>query len=78
MQELKSFKNQMLIAMPSLRDPNFDKGVIFMCQHNHEGGLGLVINHPINMRLKGVLDQMDIAVDDENIANLPVYAGGQR
>lgn len=76
MQEIKSFKNQMLIAMPSLRDPNFDKGVIFMCQHNYEGGLGLVINHPIGMRLKGLLDQMDITVEDENIANIPVYAGG--
>ncbi len=76
MQEITSFKNQMLIAMPSLRDPNFDKGVIFMCQHNHEGALGLVINHPIEMRLKRLLDQMDITVDDESIANLPVYAGG--
>jgi len=76
MQEIKTFKNQMLIAMPSLRDPNFDKGVIFMCQHNYEGALGLVINHPINMPLKGLLDQLDIAVEDENIANIPIYAGG--
>lgn len=76
MQEITSFKNQMLIAMPSLTDPNFDKGVIFVCQHNYEGALGLVVNHPIEMRLKGLLDQMDITVDDEKIANMPVYAGG--
>ena len=76
MQEITSFKNQMLIAMPSLRDPNFDKGVIFMCQHNHEGALGLVINHPIEMRLKGLLDQLNIEVDDKSIADMPIYAGG--
>jgi len=76
MQEITSFKNQMLIAMPNLKDPNFDKGVIFVCQHNPEGALGLVINHPIEMRLKGLLDQMDIAVEDKAIANMPVYAGG--
>ena len=76
MQEITSFKNQILIAMPSLNDPSFDKGVIFMCQHNYEGALGLVVNHPIEMRLKGLLDQLDIAVDDDNIANMPIYAGG--
>jgi len=76
MQEITSFKNQMLIAVPNLKDPNFDKGVIFICQHNEDGALGLVINHPIELRLKGLMAQMDIVVEDESIANLPVYAGG--
>jgi putative transcriptional regulator len=76
MQEITSFKNKMLIAMPSLRHPIFNKGVIFVCQHNYEGALGLVINHPMDMRLKGLLDQMNIMVDDPKIANMPVYVGG--
>ena len=76
MQEISSFKNQLLIAMPSLQDPNFFHGVTFVCQHNSEGALGLVINHPTPMVLGDILTQMDIAVEDTKIAGLPVFAGG--
>ncbi|NOQ64835.1 MAG: YqgE/AlgH family protein [Methyloprofundus sp.] len=76
MQEINSFRNQLLIAMPDLKDPNFFHGVTFVCQHNSEGALGLVINHPTPMVLGEILEQMDISVEDEKIANLPVFAGG--
>jgi len=76
MQETNSFKNQLLIAMPNLKDPNFFHGVTFMCQHNSEGALGLVINHPTPMVLGDILTQMDIVIEDETIAKLPVFAGG--
>ncbi|NOQ15304.1 MAG: YqgE/AlgH family protein [Methyloprofundus sp.] len=76
MQEISSFKNQLLIAMPNLKDPNFFHGVTFVCQHNSEGALGLVINHPTPMVLGDILAQMDIVVEDEKIAKLPVFAGG--
>ena len=76
MQEISSFKNQLLIAMPSLKDPNFFHSVTFVCQHNSEGALGLVINHPTPMILGDILEQMDIAVEDEKIAGIPIFAGG--
>lgn len=76
MQEISSFKNQLLIAMPSLKDPNFFHGVTFVCQHNREGALGLVINHPSPMVLGDILEQMDIAVEDEKIAGIPIFTGG--
>lgn len=76
MQEINSFKNQLLIAMPNLVDPNFFHGVTFVCQHNSEGALGLVINHPMQMRLGDILEQMDIAVSDEKIAVIPIFSGG--
>jgi len=76
MHETSSFKNQLLIAMPNLKDPNFFHGVTFICQHNSEGALGLVINHPLQMKLGDILEQMDISVEDEKIAKLPVFAGG--
>jgi len=76
MQEISSFKNQLLIAMPNLKDPNFFHGVTFVCQHNSEGALGLVINHPTPMILGDILAQMDIAVEDKKIAGLPIFAGG--
>ncbi len=76
MEEINSFKNQLLIAMPGMKDPNFFHGVTFVCQHNSEGALGLVINHPTQMILGDILEQMDIAVEDKSIINMPVFAGG--
>lgn len=35
---------QLLIAMPQMRDPRFARSVIYMCAHNQEGAMGLVIN----------------------------------
>lgn len=76
MQEIDSFKNQLLIAMPSLKDPSFFHGVTFVCQHNSEGALGLVINHPTEMVLGDILEQMSIPVMDDKIAQIPVFSGG--
>jgi len=76
MEEINSFKNQLLIAMPTMKDPNFFHGVTFVCQHNSEGALGLVINHPTQMVLGDILEQMDITVEDKKIAQMPVFAGG--
>jgi len=76
MQEINSFKNQLLIAMPNLVDPKFFHGVTFVCQHNSEGALGLVINHPMQMTLGDILEQMDIAVADDKVAGIPIFSGG--
>ena len=76
MQEISSFQNQMLIAMPSLQDTHFHHGVTFICQHNTEGALGLVINHPSNMVLGDIFEQMEIEIIDTSIANTPIFMGG--
>jgi hypothetical protein len=39
-----------LIAMPSLADPHFVRGVTLICQHDENGAMGLVINHLSNSR----------------------------
>jgi putative transcriptional regulator len=44
-----SFAGQLLIASPSLRDP-FDHAVILIAQHDRNGALGIVINHPVTRR----------------------------
>jgi len=40
-----------LIAMPAMTDPFFSKSVTFICEHNQDGAMGVVINHPIDMTL---------------------------
>jgi putative transcriptional regulator len=52
---------QLLIAMPSMPDPRFSKTVIYMCAHNAEGAMGLVINRSINsLSFPDLLEQLGI------------------
>ncbi|MSP28008.1 MAG: YqgE/AlgH family protein [Methylococcales bacterium] len=68
--------NQFIIAMPNLADPNFFHTVTYLCQHNDEGALGIVINRPINMTLGEVFEQMKIPVTSEKATQALVFAGG--
>ena len=68
--------NQLLIAMPSLDDPNFSHTVTFICEHNADGALGVVINRPSDLRLKLLLEHLDLEARDQAIADTPIYSGG--
>ena len=68
--------NQFLIAMPGLIDPNFYHTVTYICVHNEEGAMGIVINRPLDMALGDVLTQMDMTPRDKKVDQLPVYHGG--
>lgn len=74
--QFNNLTNQFLIAMPSLRDPNFSQTVTYICAHNDDGAMGLVINRPANCELGEILTQMEMTPDDQAIAKLPVYQGG--
>lgn len=41
------FNQQLLIALPDMQDPRFEKAVILICEHNDEGAMGLMLNHPM-------------------------------
>ena len=52
---------QLLIAMPSMTDPRFEKSVIYMCAHNADGAMGLVINRAIDsLTFPELLEQLEI------------------
>ncbi|HVV96886.1 MAG TPA: YqgE/AlgH family protein, partial [Rhodanobacteraceae bacterium] len=61
MAESSPLTNQLLIAMPMLRDPNFARGVTFLCQHGEDGAMGLLINRLSEYRLGDVLAQMNMS-----------------
>lgn len=71
-----SLKNQLLIAMPSLNDSFFKKSVTYICEHNENGAIGIIINQPLTQTLSFVFEQMDIASDNEQMANSPLLFGG--
>ncbi len=69
---------QLLLAMPSMRDPRFARSVIYMCAHGKEGAIGLVINRLIGaLPCSELLEQLEIAVDPAVSSTLPsVHFGG--
>ncbi|HVI58277.1 MAG TPA: YqgE/AlgH family protein [Luteimonas sp.] len=71
-----SLANQLLIALPSLSDPNFSRSVALICQHDDEGAMGVVVNRPSEYTLGEVFEQMGIAAGDEALRAQVVLAGG--
>lgn len=52
---------QMLIAMPGMTDPRFDKSVIYLCAHNADGAMGLVVNREMEeLTFADMLEQLGI------------------
>jgi len=76
MAENLSLTNHFLMAMPNLADPNFAHSVTYICQHDQEGAMGIVLNQPLDLTIGTVLAQMDIELEDSNIGKQPVYLGG--
>ena len=65
-----------LIAMPGLADASFAKSVIYLCEHSPRGALGIVINKPSDISLKGLFEKVDLPLDRADLAATPVFHGG--
>lgn len=65
-----------LIAMPAMTDPYFAKSVTYICEHNDEGAMGVVINRPIEMTMDKLFEQIHIQLSEHPIAHKSVYFGG--
>ena len=69
-------KGQLLVAMPAMQDPRFERTVIFMCAHNADGAMGLIVNKPLQeINFKELLDQLGIDRGDLTI-DMDVQYGG--
>ena len=68
--------NQFLIAMPGMVDPTFTGSVVYLCEHTEKGALGLVINKPIDIKLKNLFEKVELSLTREDLAERPVYFGG--
>ena len=71
-----NFTNQFLIAMPGMGGDAFAGSVIYMCEHTENGALGLVINKPIDIKLKSLFEKVDLVLDRDDMREQPVYFGG--
>ena len=65
-----------LIAMPSLDESSFGRSVIFMCNHDSDGAMGIVVNKPFEvLDFAGLLEQLDID-NEKDVPDLPIHEGG--
>lgn len=72
---------KLLLAMPQMEDSRFERAVIFVCNHDNNGAMGLVINQVLpHLEFKNLLEQLkitsDIKIDFTNFLDIPVMSGG--
>ncbi len=73
---MESLQGNFLISTSQMPDPRFRERVVYMCAHNEDGAMGVIVNHPItDISLSDVLLSANIEVDEE-ISFPPVYLGG--
>ncbi|NMP31091.1 YqgE/AlgH family protein [Thalassotalea sp. M1531] len=73
---MESLENQFLIAMPSMGDPYFSRTVTYICEHNDDGAMGLIINLPVNLTLNELLEQIDADKPKVESLEQQVLTGG--
>ncbi|MEX2248532.1 MAG: YqgE/AlgH family protein [Parvibaculum sp.] len=72
-------EGKLLIAMPSIGDPRFERSVIYMCVHNPEGAMGIVVNKPApDITFPDLLERLSIRLQHgaAEIITCPVLVGG--
>jgi putative transcriptional regulator len=72
-------EGKLLIAMPTIGDPRFERSVIYMCVHNPEGAMGIVVNKPApDITFPDLLERLSIRLQHgaEEIIACPVLVGG--
>lgn len=66
----------LLVAMPGMGDPRFDRSVIFICAHSADGAMGLIINKPApDVTLGALMEQLDIE-PQQDAHQMQVHVGG--
>jgi len=77
MSESSNLSGHFLIAMPDLQDPNFNRTVTFICEHNENGAFGIIINRQVDASVGEVLSQLNISpVEGNPYAKNNVFIGG--
>lgn len=73
---MQSLKHHFLLAMPHLDDANFESSLIYLCDHDDNGCMGVITNQPLDITLDALFDQLSLGGQDSEHRNTPVYFGG--
>lgn len=53
-------RNKFLIALPTIGDQRFSKSVTYICDHNADGTMGIVINQPLELSMPDIFKQLKL------------------
>lgn len=70
-----TLQGHFLISMPHMDDRNFDHTVTYICDHNENGAMGIVVNRPLEMPLSELFEHLELA-NAATFSDIPVYSGG--
>lgn len=65
-----------LIATPNINDPIFGGTVVYLCEHNDKGALGVVINKPTEITMNSLFQRLNMKLEIDTLMNKPVMFGG--
>jgi putative transcriptional regulator len=65
-----------LIAMPAMQEGVFAGTLTYLCEHNENGALGIVVNRPMSLTMGEMFDQLNIPLHHPSLGKTPVYFGG--
>ncbi len=65
-----------LIAMPAMTDPFFAKSLTYVCEHNEQGAMGIVVNRPISLTLSELFAQINMPLNQNELEDMLVHFGG--
>ncbi|HLY96729.1 MAG: YqgE/AlgH family protein [Sideroxydans sp.] len=68
--------NHFLIAMPAMTDPFFAKSLTYVCEHNAQGAMGIVVNRPISLTLSELFAQINMPLQASELEDVLVHFGG--
>ncbi|MCS2607704.1 YqgE/AlgH family protein [Halomonas dongshanensis] len=73
---MQSLRHHFLMAMPHLEDANFAGSLVYLCDHDHNGCMGVIANRPLDITLDALFDQLELGGEQSIHRNAPVYFGG--
>ena len=69
---------QFLIAMPSMTDPHFSETITFICTHNEDGVMGIILNRPSEYNIASLFEQVKLEPLASPLLQDDLYIGGPR
>ena len=67
-----------LLSMPHLHDQDFEQTLTYICEHNQQGAMGIVVNRPMELSFEQMLGHMEFENSSDSVCDAakPVYSGG--
>ena len=73
---MMSLQNYFLVAVPSLNDSVFERSIIYICEHNEKGAMGIMLNVPLDLDVCQLLTQMKMENASFSLSGKSVFSGG--